>query len=78
VPDVCFDSLDSAIAQRTDPQYTEFARLDEPTFIDMDTLRRDDRGAAILSALHDQLELTRARGFLCEELRVVDRREAGR
>jgi len=40
VPEVWFDSLDSAVAQRTDPQYTEFARVDEPTFVDMSGLRR--------------------------------------
>src|SRR5262245_53562357 len=40
VPEVWFDSLESAIAQRTDPQYTEFAQLDEPNFIDMAQLRR--------------------------------------
>lgn len=34
----------------------------------------DDEGGAILAALHDHLDLTRARGFLCEELRVADRR----
>jgi hypothetical protein len=176
VPEVWFDSVNSAMAQRTDPQYTEFARLDEPNFIDMGSLRRvtaaqrvirdpgearaklmvfahwpsvgsvaqgsgpdsqgieafgralqdvapdlsglaistafhvddlprlsdgsapaaspfdvvvelwwphveavragwDDGGGAILAALHDHLDLGRARGFLCEELRVVDRRE---
>jgi hypothetical protein len=175
VPEVWFDSVDSAMAQRTDPQYTEFARLDEPNFVDMENLRRvtaaprivrdpgearaklmvfahrpsvdpapqgshadpelvdslggalldvaldlsgvaistafdvddlprqsdgsapaaspfdvvvelwwphvevvradwDDEGGAILAALHDHLDLTRARGFLCEELRVTDRR----
>ncbi|GAB3047306.1 hypothetical protein GCM10027053_01450 [Intrasporangium mesophilum] len=40
VPEVWFDSLESAVAQRTDPQYTEFARVDEPSFIDMPGLRR--------------------------------------
>jgi hypothetical protein len=40
VPEVWFDSLESAGAQRTDPQYTEFARVDEPNFIDMPGLRR--------------------------------------
>jgi hypothetical protein len=176
VPEVWFDSIDSAMAQRTDPQYTEFARLDEPNFIDMENLRRvtaayhvvrdpgevgaklmvfahwpavssapgnrhpgppfmdsiggalldvapdlsglaistafhvddlprlsdgsapaaspfdvvveiwspkveavragwDNRGGAILAALHAHLDLTRARGFLCEELPVVDRCE---
>jgi hypothetical protein len=172
VPEVWFDSLESAVAQRTDPQYTEFARADEPSFIDMPGLRRvttesrvvrdpgpartklmvfahwpsaessrqqvgrqrteaigkallesapglsglavsqafaaadlpllpdgtipttqpfdvvlelwwpdldavrtgwDHGHAAILGALSDRLDLTHARGFLCEELRVVDR-----
>ena len=179
VPEVWFDSLDSAMAQRTDPQYTEFARLDEPDFIDMENLRRvtathrvirdpgearaklmvvahwpvvdpapqdrhpdpqvidpiggvlldvapdlsglaistafhiddlprlsdgsapaaspfdvvvelwwphldavragwDDTGETLLATLDDRLDLRHARAFLCEELRVVDRRDPDR
>ena len=40
VPEVWFSNLESALGQRTDPQYTEHAHLDEPNFIAMDRLRR--------------------------------------
>ncbi len=67
VPEVWFSSLESALGQRTDPQYTEHAHLDEPNFIAMDRLRRL---LAVHHVLRDPGEVTtQLLGFVCSRPR---------
>ena len=39
VPEVWYDSLESAAGQDEDPNYTEYAQKDEPNFVDMSGIR---------------------------------------
>jgi uncharacterized protein (TIGR02118 family) len=39
IPEVWYDSLESAASQSDDPNYTEFAKKDEPNFVDVSRAR---------------------------------------
>jgi uncharacterized protein (TIGR02118 family) len=54
VPEVWYDSLESAVGQDEDPNYTEYAQRDEPNFVDMSRIAwvmTDER------LVRDELEL---------------------